>query len=119
MHRARRHCPAIGRLVVRSHALPKMSGKEAAATEKMCTSFGDSMHSLANEPSLGLYYVCEHIQRTVPTLVSSKHELLREQQNKRKKMQCIDRSLSCRGEKEVSRQLCNSTTYTSAGWLAG
>ena len=51
------------------------SSKEVAAAEKLCTGLTDTMHTLSNEPSLGLYYVVEHIQRSVPSLVSNKRAL--------------------------------------------
>ena len=37
---------------------------EAAAT-RLSTSFTDAASTLFNEPSLGLYYVVEHVQRAV------------------------------------------------------
>ena len=47
-------------------------GREA---EKFCGQVTDVMHTLANEPSLGIYYVIEHIQRAVPALVEDKVQL--------------------------------------------
>jgi hypothetical protein len=40
--------------------------------DKFCSGVTDVMHTLSNEPSVGLYYVCEHIQRSVPALVADK-----------------------------------------------
>ena len=51
------------------------ASREAAAAEKVSAGMTESVHTLANEPSLGLYYVCEHIQRAVPALVNNKAEL--------------------------------------------
>ena len=48
---------------------------DVAATEKACAGVSDCFHTLANEPSLGLYYVMEHIQRSVPALVADKAAL--------------------------------------------
>ena len=39
--------------------------------------FAETLHTLANEPSLGLYYVTDHVQRSVPNLVAGKQELCR------------------------------------------
>ena len=47
----------------------------AAAAERACASVTDSLQMIANEPSLGLYYVNEHIQRSVPALVADKAAL--------------------------------------------
>ena len=41
----------------------------------VCAGVTDCFHTLANEPSLGLYYVVEHIQRSVPALVADKAAL--------------------------------------------
>ena len=41
----------------------------------MCSAATEALHTLANEPSIGLYYVCEHIQRSVPALVADKAAL--------------------------------------------
>ena len=49
--------------------------RDAAAADKLTTGLTECVHTLANEPSLGLYYVCEHIQRAVPALVGHKQEL--------------------------------------------
>ena len=46
-------------------------------TEKLCSSVSETVHTLANEPSLGLYYVADHVQRSVPHLISGKQELSR------------------------------------------
>ena len=43
------------------------SSRDAAAAEKLTIGLTECVHTLANEPSLGLYYVCEHIQRAVHT----------------------------------------------------
>jgi len=43
-----------------------------AAADRLCTSTTDVLHTLANEPSVGLYYVSEHIQRSVPGLLADK-----------------------------------------------
>ena len=51
------------------------SSRDAAAADKLTVSLTECVHTLANEPSLGLYYVCEHIQRAVPALVNNKAEL--------------------------------------------
>ena len=42
---------------------------------KLSANATDYLHTLANEPSLGLYYVMEHIHRSVPNLVAAKTEL--------------------------------------------
>ena len=49
--------------------------KEAAAAETVVTGVTDCMHTLANEPSLGLYFVMEHIQRSTPSLVDDKQQV--------------------------------------------
>ena len=51
------------------------SSRDAAAADKLTVSLTECVHTLANEPSLGLYYVCEHIQRAVPALVGHKQEV--------------------------------------------
>ena len=51
------------------------SSRDAAAADKLTLSLTECVHTLANEPSLGLYYVCEHIQRAVPALVGHKQEV--------------------------------------------
>jgi len=58
-------------------ARDKMSSasKEAAAADKLSAGVTECVHTLSNEPSLGLYYVCEHIQRAVPSLVTNKTEV--------------------------------------------
>ena len=43
-----------------------------AAAQKLCTHYTDAATTLFNEPSLGLYYVVEHVQRGVPALVAVK-----------------------------------------------
>ena len=48
---------------------------DAATADKACASVTECFHTLANEPSLGLYYVMEHIQRSVPALVADKASL--------------------------------------------
>ena len=47
-----------------------MEGRREA--EQLCASVTQVMHTLSNEPSVGLYYVMEHIQRSVPALVADK-----------------------------------------------
>ena len=47
-----------------------------AATAATCSGVTDMMHTLANEPSIGLYYVAEHIQRSLPALVADKATLI-------------------------------------------
>ena len=42
------------------------------ASERLATSTTGLLHNLAHEPSVGLYYVVEHIQRSVPALVADK-----------------------------------------------
>lgn len=42
------------------------------ASERVATSLTGLIHNLAHEPSVGLYYVVEHIQRSVPALVADK-----------------------------------------------
>ena len=51
-----------------------MEGADAAS-RKACAGVTEVFHTLANEPSLGLYYVMEHIQRAVPALVADKQQL--------------------------------------------
>ena len=51
------------------------SSRDAAAADKLTAGLTECVHTLANEPSLGLYYVCEHIQRAVPALVGHKQEV--------------------------------------------
>ena len=46
-----------------------------AATDKAASGVTEGVHTVANEPSLGLYYVIEHIQRGVPALVGIKRSL--------------------------------------------
>eukprot|EP01121_Diplochlamys_sp_Union-15-3_P004651 TRINITY_DN14840_c0_g1_i1.p1 TRINITY_DN14840_c0_g1~~TRINITY_DN14840_c0_g1_i1.p1 ORF type:complete len:236 (-),score=48.60 TRINITY_DN14840_c0_g1_i1:95-802(-) len=41
------------------------------ANKKMC----EYLHNLANEPSIGLYHICDHIKRSVPKLVTLKKSL--------------------------------------------
>lgn len=48
---------------------------ESGAADRACAGVTDCLHTLANEPSLGLYYVIEHIQRSVPALVADKAAL--------------------------------------------
>lgn len=48
---------------------------DAAAADKACAGVTDCFHTLSNEPSIGLYYVMEHIQRSVPALVADKAAL--------------------------------------------
>ena len=48
---------------------------DSAAADRACAGVTDCLHTLANEPSLGLYYVMEHIQRSVPALVTDKAAL--------------------------------------------
>lgn len=45
------------------------------AVAEVCGGVTDVMRTLANEPSVGLYYVNEHIQRSVPALVNDKQQL--------------------------------------------
>ena len=47
----------------------------SASADRACAAVTDVLHTLANEPSVGLYYVCEHIQRSVPALVSDKEQM--------------------------------------------
>ena len=49
--------------------------REAAAADKVATGLSECVHTVANEPSLGLYYVMEHIQRSVPAVVGIKRDL--------------------------------------------
>ena len=42
---------------------------------KITSKFNDSLQMLANEPSLGLYRIQEHVHRTTPALVERKKEL--------------------------------------------
>lgn len=51
-----------------------MAGLSSAA-EQLSASATAFAHTLANEPSVGLYYVAEHVQRSVPELVEAKREL--------------------------------------------
>lgn len=51
------------------------SAREAQAAEKMCRGVSECMGTLANEPSLGLYYVMEHIQRSTPTLIANRQQV--------------------------------------------
>ena len=48
------------------------SSRESAAADKLCSGVTETFHTLANEPSIGLYYVVEHIQRSVPALAADK-----------------------------------------------
>ena len=43
--------------------------------KKIASKVNDSLQILANEPSLGLYRIQEHIHRTIPALVDKKKEL--------------------------------------------
>ena len=43
--------------------------------KKITSKVNDSLQMLANEPSLGLYRIQEHIHRTIPALVDKKKEL--------------------------------------------
>lgn len=51
----------------------RMEGADAAS-RKACIGVTETFHTLANEPSLGMYYVMEHIQRAVPALVADKQQ---------------------------------------------
>ena len=46
----------------------------AAASDRLGSKATETVHTLANEPSLGIYYVMEHIQRSVPELVACKQQ---------------------------------------------
>lgn len=60
-----------------SRALPTSSpAKYTAEASHVCSGVTHFVHTLANEPSLGLHYVSEHINRSVPSLVQSKTALL-------------------------------------------
>ena len=48
---------------------------DSQAADRAVAGVTDCFHTLANEPSLGLYYVVEHIQRSVPALVADKAAL--------------------------------------------
>ena len=48
------------------------ASRESIAADRVCSGVTESLRRLGNEPSLGLYYVMEHIQRSVPALVSDK-----------------------------------------------
>ena len=48
-----------------------------AGAQKVCGGANGVLHSLANEPTLGLYYVVDHVQRSGPHLVETKRELQR------------------------------------------
>lgn len=49
-----------------------MEASLSSAAASTCNGATDALHTLANEPSLGLYYVVEHIQRSLPALVADK-----------------------------------------------
>jgi len=49
--------------------------QSSSEADRACGGLTDCAHTLANEPSLGLYYVMEHIQRSVPALVADKAEV--------------------------------------------
>lgn len=51
------------------------SANISSEAERFTTATSDTLQKLANEPSLGLYYVVEHIQRSVPKLVADKVKL--------------------------------------------
>lgn len=54
--------------------LPMEAATSRAATAT-CNGVNEIMYTLANEPSVGLYYVVEHIQRSLPALVADKATL--------------------------------------------
>eukprot|EP00966_Prymnesium_polylepis_P014558 336153-Prymnesium_polylepis.1 len=60
-----------------SSLLGGAASKETQAAEKVCRGVTESMTTLANEPSLGLYYVMEHIQRSTPNMIGDKQEARR------------------------------------------
>ena len=47
----------------------------ATEAERFAASASETVQMLANEPSMGLYYVMEHVQRSVPTLAADKAQL--------------------------------------------
>ena len=49
--------------------------KEAVAADVVCAGVTECFQTLTNEPSLGLYYVMEHIQRTTPNLIRDKQQV--------------------------------------------
>ena len=49
-----------------------LSGPASSNEATVCSGVTGTLHTLANEPSVGLYYVVEHIQRSVPALVADK-----------------------------------------------
>ena len=53
-------------------AMASSSKDVEAAAARLCTHYTDAATTLFNEPSLGLYYVVEHVQRGVPALVAVK-----------------------------------------------
>ncbi len=46
-----------------------------AAAAKVAHGVTDALHTLATEPSLGLYYVMDHAQRAIPCIVDHKQQL--------------------------------------------
>ncbi|XP_074649763.1 BLOC-1-related complex subunit 8 homolog [Tubulanus polymorphus] len=50
---------------------PDLDHKVRKATEK----FSDSLHIVANEPSVAFYRIQEHIRKSLPQLVDERHEI--------------------------------------------
>ena len=48
-----------------------------APAETAASSVSSTLHALANEPSVGLHYVAEHIKRSTPALLSTKADVAR------------------------------------------
>ena len=53
-----------------------MTSRESASAVKVAAGVTDTLHTLANEPSLGMYYVMEHIQRATPSLIGDKQGIV-------------------------------------------
>lgn len=57
-----------------SYSLQKLDGETIERLNRVCKNSSEYINLLANEPSIGLYHVEHHIQKSVPKLVQVKKE---------------------------------------------